>query len=253
MMDEEKKSLCVSGELTWFYGEKSSDGKWRNREQVAGMEQSGGLCEQGRTAGEESEPNRVLNWKAVEFVQRDKINYVPIIIGGVVNFDEIDRSVWKKRTQLVHVMESRLHLGLMSTSGNKRQETRWKRAEDVQLIISMPLISNQKQPKINYQLINSNPVFFLATCKNGLQRTDNFSQTTTNFLKRFLCYLIDPTREKTHVLVSSNSPSFGRIMLSKSDVFLCFAFFSKLLCLNLQVHERFGKFLQQQYEQSQWR
>jgi len=39
MMDEED-SLCVSGELTWFHGEKYSDGKWRNREQVAGMERS---------------------------------------------------------------------------------------------------------------------------------------------------------------------------------------------------------------------
>ena len=49
MMDEEN-SLCVSVELTQFYGEKSSDGKWRNKEQLVGMEQSGGLCEQGRNA-----------------------------------------------------------------------------------------------------------------------------------------------------------------------------------------------------------
>lgn len=74
-----------------------------------------------------------------------------------------------------------------------------------------------------------------------------------NFLKPFLGYLIDPTGEKTHVLFFPNSSLFGQIVHSNFDIFLYFVFFSKLLCLNLQVHERLGKFLQQDYEQSQLR
>lgn len=78
----------------------------------------------------------------------------------------------------------------------------------------------------NYQLTH---VFLHAAAKKRLQRTENFSQTTTNFFKRFLAYLINPPGKKTHVLVFLNSSLFGQIECLKFDVFSAVTFFWVLL------------------------
>lgn len=61
-----------------------------------------------------------------------------------------------------------------------------------------------KVAKLNQLSVNQFKTrFFLhAAAKKRLQRTEDFSQTATNFFKRFLGYLIDPPEKKNHVLFS---------------------------------------------------
>lgn len=79
------------------------------------------------------------------------------------------------------------------------QRTWWQR---VQHIIKLEFSFFRHAEYIKLSVNNSNSIFLHAAAKKRLQRTKDFSQTTTNFFKRFLGYLIDPPGKKTHVLVS---------------------------------------------------